>query len=210
MERTTARDRTEDGAAPDFVGGSDLVERAYEFARRAHATQRRRGDGSPFIGHPVTVARMLHESRLEEELIAAALLHDVVENTEVSAREVEERFGAEVARLVEALSEDPAISDYAMRKSALRDQVADSGQAAAAIFAADKLSNLCDMRAAYDRDSERSRDRFPVSPEVRLALWRGDLEMVERVAPNLPFLRRFRYELEAFEEANARAARASG
>jgi (p)ppGpp synthase/HD superfamily hydrolase len=205
MQRTTARDRTEDGAAPEFIG-SDLVERAYEFARRVHAAQRRRGDGSPFIGHPVSVAQMLHETDQPEELIAAALLHDVVENTEVGGREVEDRFGPEVARLVAALSEDPGIPDYATRKAALRDQVERAGESAAAIYAADKLSNLRDMRAAYERDPERARERFSAPPEVRVALWRGDLEMVERLAPKLPFLRRLRYELEAFEEAHSRPA----
>lgn len=207
MERTAARDRTEDGEAPLFLRDSDLLRRAYWFAQRAHASQRKRGDDAPFIGHPVTVAGLLDDAGQPHELVAAALLHDVVENSGVGRGEVEERFGAEVARLVATLSEDPGIQDYELRKVALRDQVEAGGGRPAAIFAADKLANLRDMRAAYERDPEGARERFPVSVEVRLGLWRGDLEMVERLAPQLPFLRDLRYELEGFEEACAERPR---
>ncbi len=200
MERTAARDRTEDGTAPEFVRGSELLASAYEFARLAHASQRTRGGNTPFIGHPVTVARQLDEADLSEELLAAALLHDVVESSAVGRAEVEERFGPEVARLVAVLSEDPEIEGYEARKRALRDQVERGGERPAAIYAADKLANLRDTREAYSRDPRRARDSFEVSLEVRVVLWREDLEMVERTAPKLPFLRLLRYELEGFEE----------
>jgi (p)ppGpp synthase/HD superfamily hydrolase len=202
MEQTAARGRTEDGAAPEFVRGSDLLARAHEFAGHAHASQRRRDD-SPFIGHPVAVASLLDEAGQEEEVIAAALLHDVVENAGVGHGEVEERFGLEISRLVAALSEDPRICEFETRKLALRAQVEDAGERAAAIYAADKLANLRDLRTVYERDPERAEERLPAPVEVRLGLWRGDLEMVERLAPKLPFLRAFRYELEAFEDSRA-------
>lgn len=202
MAQMAARGRTEtrDGAAPEFVRGSDLLARAYEMARRAHASQRTRGGDAPFIGHPVTVARLLHDADLAEELVAAALLHDVVENSAIEDAEVAERICPEVARLVAALSEDPAIGGYVRRKRALRDQVEEGGERAAVIYAADKLANLRDARKAFERDPAAALDRFEVPFEVRLGLWRGDLEMVERVAPELSFLRALRYELEALEE----------
>jgi (p)ppGpp synthase/HD superfamily hydrolase len=211
MARLAARGpATEDGAAPDFIRDSHLLARAYEFARRAHANQRKRGAEAPFIRHPVTVAELLHEADLPEELLAAALLHDVVENSEVGSAEVEERFCPEVARLVVALSEDPAIDGYESRKLALRDQVEEGGAGAVAIYAADKLANIRDAREAYRRDTEALRGRFEVSVEVRIELWRGDLEMVERTAPELGFLRALRYELEALEEALEEPAPGAG
>jgi (p)ppGpp synthase/HD superfamily hydrolase len=207
MERTAARDRTEDGAVPSFARDSDLLARAYDFARRAHGSQRRHGDGSPFIGHPVTVAQLLDDSGQPEEVVAAALLHDVVENSGVSEAEVEERFGGEVARLVAALSEDPRIDDYERRKVALRKQVEGAGSRAAAIYAADKLANLRDARAAYERDGRLSPDYFGARPDVRLGLWWEDLKMVQRRSPALALLHPFRDELEAVEDAYAEPAR---
>lgn len=204
MEQTAARDRRVDGAAPDFVRDSELLARAYEFASRAHASQRKRGGEGPFIGHPVTVAELLHEAELADELLAAALLHDVVENSEVGSAEVEDGFGPMVARLVATLSEDPGIHDYEERKRALRDRVEESGEEAAVIYAADKLANLRDTREAFERDPKAARDRFEVSVAVRLELWRADLEMVERVAPKLPFIRELSYEIEALEDTVGR------
>ena len=212
MGQMAARGWTEakDGAAPEFARGSDLLERAYALARQAHASQRMRDRDAPFIGHPVTVAGLLHEAGFAEELVAAALLHDVVENSSVESAEVEERICPEVARLVAALSENPEIDDYEERKRALRDQVEGDGERAAAVYAADKLANLRETRRALERDPDRFRDRFPVPVEVRVKLWHGDLEMVERVAPGLPFLRALRYELEAFEDDLGALARRRG
>ena len=210
MDRLALQHEIGKGDAPEFLRGSDLLERAYAFAGGAHASQLRKGDDSPYIGHPVTVARLLEEAGQPEEVLAAALLHDVVEDTGTSQAEIEEVFGEEVCRLVDALSEDPSICEYEMRKRALRDRVEEAGPAAVAIYAADKLSNLRDMRTAFERDGAAAAERFPIDVRVRLALWRADLEMASRVAPELSMLRDLRYELEAFEEAWSSGAGASG
>src|SRR5436305_1145310 len=79
--------------------GVDLVTRAFRFADAAHEGQKRRS-GEPFINHPVGVAKICVELRLDEETIAAALLHDVVEDTEIDLDTLREEFGAEIAALV--------------------------------------------------------------------------------------------------------------
>ena len=81
----------------------DLLERAYVFACRAHETQQRRS-GEAFILHPLGVARILAELRRDDVTLAAALIHDVVEDTEVSIEEVRADFGDEIARLVEGVT----------------------------------------------------------------------------------------------------------
>jgi guanosine-3',5'-bis(diphosphate) 3'-pyrophosphohydrolase len=77
----------------------ELVRRAFAFAARAHAQQQRRS-GEPFILHPFGVAKICAELHLDELTIAAALLHDVVEDTQTDISEIETEFGEEVARLV--------------------------------------------------------------------------------------------------------------
>ena len=81
----------------------DLLERAYVFACEAHESQQRRS-GEAFINHPLGVARILAELRQDDETIAAALVHDVVEDTDATIEEVRDELGEEVARLVEGVT----------------------------------------------------------------------------------------------------------
>jgi GTP diphosphokinase / guanosine-3',5'-bis(diphosphate) 3'-diphosphatase len=81
----------------------ELLERAYVFACKAHEHQQRRS-GEAFILHPLGVARILAELRRDDATIAAALIHDVVEDTEASIEKVRAEFGEEIARLVEGVT----------------------------------------------------------------------------------------------------------
>jgi GTP diphosphokinase / guanosine-3',5'-bis(diphosphate) 3'-diphosphatase len=81
----------------------DLIVRAFRFAAAAHEGQQRRS-GEPFIMHPVGVATICADLRLDEQTIAAALLHDVVEDTGTDLAAVREEFGDEVAQLVDGVT----------------------------------------------------------------------------------------------------------
>jgi len=81
----------------------DLLARAFAFAARAHEGQQRRS-GEDFINHPWGAAKICAELRLDEQTIAAALLHDVVEDTETDIKEVRDEFGDEIAQLVEGVT----------------------------------------------------------------------------------------------------------
>jgi guanosine-3',5'-bis(diphosphate) 3'-pyrophosphohydrolase len=185
------------------VAAGPLISRAYELAGEAHAGQRRKDDGSPYISHPVAVAQVLHDAGFRDQVIAAALLHDVVEDTELSTAEVAERFCDEVAELVDALSEDDGIEGFEERKHEHREQVEESGPDAVAIYIADKLSNLNDLRAVYAEEGEAVASRFSSPLDVRVALWREDAEMARRVTPDLPYLDDFRSSLDEFERERA-------
>ena len=80
-----------------------LVERAFVFARQRHGDQKR-ASGAPYMLHPVKAALILADYRLDAETYAACLLHDVLEDTETSSKEIEEGFGAKVASLVEGVT----------------------------------------------------------------------------------------------------------
>src|SRR5207253_10766941 len=81
----------------------DLLARAFRFAAKAHAGQYRRS-GQDFVLHPLGAARLCAELHLDEQTIAAALLHDVVEDTECSIDDIRTEFGEDVARLVEGVT----------------------------------------------------------------------------------------------------------
>ncbi len=142
---------------PEFLTGPGLARDAYDFAAAAHAGQERKGDGSPYMAHPVEVARLLHaEGVADEALLAATFLHDVVEDTNHPLSEIRDRFGGEVAAVVEAMTEDKSIEPYEARKDHHRDQVEAGGERAVLIYAADKLANLRDMRSLDAFDAERT------------------------------------------------------
>ncbi|MDP3991349.1 MAG: RelA/SpoT family protein [Candidatus Colwellbacteria bacterium] len=82
---------------------SDLVQRAYAFAEKAHAGQKRKS-GEPYFNHCLKTAEELARWKLDETTIAAGLLHDVIENTDYTAEDVEQEFGPDIKRLVEGVT----------------------------------------------------------------------------------------------------------
>jgi GTP diphosphokinase / guanosine-3',5'-bis(diphosphate) 3'-diphosphatase len=89
--------------------GQEMVRRAYERAASAHSGQRRLS-GEDYVNHPMEVAAILADLELDAETISAALLHDTVEDTALTAEEVQREFGSEVARLVEGVTKLGRIS----------------------------------------------------------------------------------------------------
>ena len=80
-----------------------MIEKAFDIAYRAHAGQCRKS-GEPYIIHPLWVGIILAELELDKETIVAGILHDVVEDTVLTDEEIKERFGAEVALLVDGVT----------------------------------------------------------------------------------------------------------
>src|SRR5690625_2063747 len=91
--------------AEEYLGEEDItfIRRAYEFAKNAHAEQYRKS-GEPYIIHPVQVAGILVELKMDPVTIAGGFLHDVVEDTEVTFEDIEEEFSHEVAMLVDGVT----------------------------------------------------------------------------------------------------------
>ena len=93
--------RTLAGARPEAE--RELLARALELARRAHTGQQRQS-GEPYLSHVLAVAEILNDLNLDYETLAAALLHDTVEDTTVTLADIEKTFGASVARLVDGVT----------------------------------------------------------------------------------------------------------
>jgi GTP diphosphokinase / guanosine-3',5'-bis(diphosphate) 3'-diphosphatase len=81
----------------------ELVERAYNFANLAHADQTR-ASGEPYINHCLSVAKILAEMRVPPQVVAAGLLHDVVEDTNIELDDIQKDFGEEVSKLVDGVT----------------------------------------------------------------------------------------------------------
>jgi (p)ppGpp synthase/HD superfamily hydrolase len=175
----------------DFVERSPLTRDALVFAAERHSGQTRDVDGVPFVAHPVEVARLLHEAGYSDEVVAAGVLHDTLEDTDAQRADLERSFGAEVAGLVAAVSDDPSIADEAKRKTALRLQVARAGECAAVIFAADKVSKARELRLRVGRDGLDDAGRAKVHHYAE------SLAMLAELIPGHSLVDQLRMELEA-------------
>jgi (p)ppGpp synthase/HD superfamily hydrolase len=185
---------------------SEAVRRAFDLAAMVHRGQVRT-DGDPYVAHPVEVSRILSEIGADESTVAAGLLHDGVEDSELTVEEISRHFGDEIAAIVAALTEDDGISDWVTRKDALRAQVERAGERAVAVYAADKLSNLRELRRVYAVRGESAIDLHKApSLDLRVQAWQDDLAMINRAAPHLPLAGDIDLELERLERERRRRA----
>jgi (p)ppGpp synthase/HD superfamily hydrolase len=190
---------------------SPLIDDALAVATAAHAGQIRNGAGGiPYIEHPQAVARLLAEHGWSDEVLAAALLHDVVEDSEVTVAQLRQRFGEPVAGLVAALSDDESIAAWDERKAEHRQRVASADDRALAIYAADTLTNVRALRGAWAQQGEAVEAELKVPLEAKLEAWEADLEMLRRVAPRQPFLDELEAELTRLRADRGAAAPPAG
>jgi hypothetical protein len=182
---------------------------ALKYARQLHAGQTRRADGAPFILHPREVALLLYSAGASDHLIAAGALHDVIEKTAAVTADLRKRFGSRVTALVLAVSEDERIVGYAARKAALRNQVANAGEEALMLFAADKISKTRELSlgdggvGAGSGLPGKSRLR-----KRRLAHYQRCLALLQERLPDSPLVEQLGAELQNLSRGTSRRASA--
>jgi (p)ppGpp synthase/HD superfamily hydrolase len=183
---------------PAFSGEFTMTNSAVRFARRFHRGQRRDSDRAAFILHPLEVASLLYSCRASDEVVAAGVLHDVLENTRVGFEQINVEFGPRVAGLVAAVTENPKIKSERARKAALRRQVRVAGSDAAAIFAADKLAKVRELRTRVTH-ARLASEPLPADVGRKLAHYRASLRMLEQVLAGHSLVGQLRFELQAFQ-----------
>jgi guanosine-3',5'-bis(diphosphate) 3'-pyrophosphohydrolase len=124
----------------------ELFVRALAFAADAHRSQRRKDGDTPYINHPIALVRVLVETGALSDpvLLTAAVLHDVVEDCDVSLADVAQRFGPEVAAVVAEVTDDKALAKQA-RKEAQVAHAPHMSARAKHLKLADKICNLTDI-----------------------------------------------------------------
>ncbi len=144
---------------------SSLLDKAIEFAVRAHHNTERRGKGFPYIVHPMEAMAIVATLSSDQELLAAAALHDVVEDTDFTIDDIRREFGEKVARLVE-LESDKFVhglsesDSWRVRKQAAIDRLAAAPLEAKMVALGDKLSNMRAIARDYDELGDKLWDRF--------------------------------------------------
>ncbi len=126
---------------------TELLDRAIVFAVRAHAGTERRGKGFPYIVHPLEAVEIAATMTPDQELLAAAALHDTVEDTDVTLEQIRAEFGDRIASLVatesDVMVEGTSKADsWHARKQAAIDRLASASRDAKIVALGDKLSNM--------------------------------------------------------------------
>lgn len=145
----------------------NLVDTAKEIATRAHEGQTRKTDETPYILHPLAVAEMLISHDFDETVIAAAIVHDVLEDTDISELALRAVLGDTVVDIVVAVSEDKSLA-WEERKERYVTHLADASDAAKAVSVADKIHNAESLLAAADILGPKVWDSFNRGKEQKL------------------------------------------
>ena len=163
-----------------------MIVKAIEFATRAHASQVRKSDGMPYIGHPMAVMALVNMHGGSEEAQIGALLHDVVEDTDVSFQEIGDIFGDSVMSLVREVTEEGAEGDvkasWEARKQASIDALSHKSLDALIITAADKLHNVMGLVEQYESQGDDLWSRFARGREKQLWVYRTMAQKIHDIA----------------------------
>lgn len=160
---------------PDRKAGAEPLHQpaaAYAFARNAHAgTPGKFGSDTPFIDHPAGVAREVARYGGDDVAVCAAYLHDTLEKSSAEASDIEAAFGPVIRKLVEDLSEDPAIEDAHERRLDRRQRAFEGGDRARLILAADRLEGINQMISMLEAGSGPE----SLDAHRRVANWQDDI-----------------------------------
>ena len=149
-----------------------LIDKAIEVAAVAHIDQKRKGDGStPYIVHPIAVGMIVSGAGSDEATICAAILHDVLEDTDFGRDKLRDIFGEEIVKMVEEVSDKNPDDPWAKRKDAYLEHLKTASDGALVIACADKIHNLKAIMEAYKKDGEKIWPRFSASKEDKMAFY---------------------------------------
>lgn len=174
----------------------DLIEQAIIFAAKAHHGQMRKGSDTPYITHPFSVAMLLQKAGCTEEVIAAAILHDTLEDTATTYSELVEQFGNEVADLVQAASEPDKGASWEERKQQTIDSLKDRTLAEIQVIVGDKLHNLRSIRVDLEEHGEKVWSRFKRGKEKQHWYYRSIVKALEHRKQEFSLIGELKREVE--------------
>ena len=178
------------------------IERAIQYAVFAHAGTSRKGKARPYILHPIETMTIVAGLTDDEDVIAAAVLHDVVEDTSIQPEDIEREFGQRVKALVMAESEDkmrdvPAEASWKERKQATIDHLKGLSRNEKLICLGDKLANIREMRHDHDLLGDELWERFN-QKDTAMHSWyyRSIFRAMEEEFGNVPVILEYKDLLE--------------
>ena len=174
------------------------TEKAILFAVNAHAGLKRKGKNRPYILHPIEVMTIVGSITEDEDILAAAVLHDTIEDTSVTAADIEREFGSSVAKLVSEESEDkraelPAEATWKIRKQETINHLKTANRNTKLICLGDKLANIREMSLDYAKLQDQLWERFNQKDKALHAwYYRSICDVLEEEFGSIPAIREYR------------------
>ena len=174
------------------------IGKAIQFAVDAHGDTTRKGKNRLYILHPIEAMTIVASLTEDEDVLSAAVLHDVVEDTDVTEAEIRVAFGERVAALVMAESEDkmrdiPSEASWKARKQATIDHLAGLKKDALQICLGDKLANIREMSRDYAVLGDRLWERFNQKDKAKHAWYYSSVfQTLAKALGEVPPIREYR------------------
>lgn len=173
----------------------ELVSEAIAFAVKAHDGMRRKKSSAPYILHPMEAAVIVGTMTDDQNLIAAAALHDVVEDADITIEEIEERFGKRVRELVQSETEDkranlPPASTWRIRKEESLNVLKNTDDLGVLmVWLGDKLANMRSIYRDFKAEGVQMWQRFNQKDEKAQAwYYRSIVDLTERLSDTSAWL----------------------
>lgn len=173
---------------------NQLIDKAARFAAVKHDGQYRKGSNIPYITHPFGVAMILMEEKQPEKLIAAALLHDTLEDTEATEEELFRNFGEDILMLVKAASEPDKTLSWEMRKQHTVSNLTAHSTEELHLILADKLHNLRSIQADAFKQGKGIWSRFNRGKRDQSWYYMSIVRAVQERKRDIPLIRKMEEE----------------
>jgi len=177
------------------------VQKALVAAAAAHRGQLRKGSGRPFLVHPVCVARLLLEAGCGEEVSAAGLLHDTLEDTHLTLKDLHRLFGETVASIVAGCSEPDKSVPWEKRKRHTLRSLETAPLEVRLVTCADKLDNVLSLLVEFETQGEALWNRFTRGRDAQAWYYRAVVQRLsegpELFEPGAELLRELQRSVES-------------
>ena len=174
----------------------DKIENAIVFATMAHDKQARKLTNIPYITHPYHVGMLLLHAGCNEDIVCAGLLHDTVEDTDVTVQDLRNEFGDVIARLVDGCSEPNKNLPWEERKQHTINYLMTASKDICMIVCADKLSNIRSIRKEEEVDGDIVWKKFNRGKDKQEWYYRGVISSISRQLNGEPLLNDLIKEVE--------------
>lgn len=143
----------------------ELIEKALQVASKAHQNQFRKNTDIPYIAHPAAVGMMVMKAGYDEDVVAAAILHDTVEDTDLTLEDIEREFGTKIAEIVAGCSEPDKSLSWQARKEHTIEFLKTAAEDIRVVACADKLHNIRSIIKDYQQLGDKVWERFNAGKE---------------------------------------------